>query len=190
MTQPIDKKRILLHSCCGPCSTAVIQRLLTDYDITVFYFNPNITNPEEYEHRKAEQIRFLNEFCETEGVSIDFLESEYNPEAYYSAVGGLEQEPEGGARCAVCFALRLDATAKAAKEAGMDCFDTTLSVSPHKNFSVISGIGEEIAQKYGVHYLKGNYKKQDGYKLSIALSRDYNLYRQDYCGCEFSEAGR
>lgn len=187
MTQSVIKKRILLHSCCGPCSTAVIQRLLPDYDITVFYFNPNITNFKEYEHRKTEQIRFLREFCQTSGEKVDFLEGAYDTDVYYSAVKGLEQEPEGGLRCAVCFRVRLQATARAAKELGFDCFDTTLSVSPHKNFSVISRIGREIAVEYGVNYIQGNYKKQEGYNLSVAISKDYNLYRQDYCGCDFSE---
>lgn len=188
MVQINDKKRILLHSCCGPCSTAVIQRLMPDYEITVFYFNPNITKPGEYEHRKAEQIRFLKEFCERSGEKVDFLEGDYDPSVYYNAVAGMEQEPEGKARCGVCFRLRLRETARVASASGFHCFDTTLSVSPHKNYDLVAQAGEESAAKYGIEYLKGNYKKQDGYKLSTELSKAYNLYRQNYCGCDFSEA--
>ncbi|NCB41474.1 MAG: epoxyqueuosine reductase QueH [Clostridia bacterium] len=183
-----DKKRILLHSCCGPCSTAVIRRLIEDYEVSVFYFNPNITDSKEYELRKSEQIRFLNEFCSATGVSIHFVEGCYDPEAYYSAVNGLEQEPEGGLRCAVCFNLRLEETAKQAIKGNFDLFDTTLTVSPHKDYQTILGIGKALSKAYGIEYAGGNYKKQDGYKLSIEMSKAHGLYRQHYCGCEFSEA--
>lgn len=182
------KKRIMLHSCCGPCSTAVIQRLVEHYDVSVFYFNPNITDSEEYTLRKSEQIRFLDEFCKVSGEKIVLIEGDYNPDIYYSAVKGMEQEPEGGLRCAVCFKLRLEETARRAKNLGFDFFDTTLTVSPHKNFKVISEIGSALEKEYGIAYLKGNYKKQDGYKRSIEMSKTYALYRQHYCGCEFSEA--
>lgn len=182
-----DKKRILLHSCCGPCSTAVIRRLLQDYAVSVFYYNPNITDPKEYALRKAEQIRFLDEFCKANGEMVDFIEGDYHPAVYYSAVEGLEQEPEGGLRCNVCFQLRLEETAKKAKEGRFDCFDTTLSVSPHKNYDFISGIGHALAQDYGIEYVDGNYKKQDGFRVSIDMSKQYNLYRQHYCGCSFSK---
>ena len=188
MTDLNNKKRILLHSCCGPCSTAVIRRLMENYNVSVFYFNPNITNPEEYELRKSEQIRFLNEFHVSTGETIDFIEGDYNPAVYYSAVEGMEQEPEGGLRCAICFRLRLEETVRQAKDGEFDCFDTTLTVSPHKNFKVISEIGRALEKEYGVAYIGGNYKKQDGYKLSIEMSKEYGLYRQHYCGCEFSEA--
>ncbi len=185
MSESQAKKRILLHSCCGPCSTAVTERLSEDGEaqITLFYYNPNITDPAEYEHRKAEQKRFLAE----SGLDIRFLEGPYDPEEYYTAVRGLEQEPEGGARCAACFALRLEKTAALARELGFDAFDTTLSVSPYKNYETIRSIAEPLAERCGLEYLAGNYKKKDGYKRSIELSRQYGLYRQHYCGCEFSK---
>lgn len=183
-----DKKRILLHSCCGPCCTAVIRRLLQDYDVSVFFYNPNITDTKEYALRKAEQIRFLEEFCLATGETVDFIEGDYHPAVYYNAVKGLEQEPEGGLRCNACFKLRLEQTAKKAKDNRFDCFDTTLSVSPHKNFKIISGIGHALAHDYSVQYVGGNYKKQDGFKISIDMSNEYKLYRQHYCGCSFSEA--
>lgn len=180
------KKRILLHSCCGPCSTAVIHRLISDYEVTVFFYNPNITDALEYERRKAEQIRFLKECEAAEQISVDLIEGPYDPEVYYSAVVGLEQEPEGGARCARCFYLRLQETARRAAQGGFDCFDTTLTVSPHKNFDVIYALGAELALTWHVQYLNGNYKKKDGYRQSVEWSRQYGLYRQSYCGCSFS----
>ncbi len=181
-----SKKKLLLHSCCGPCSTAVLKRLLPDHRITVFYFNPNITDPAEYRHRLAEQVRFIKEYSEAARERIDLLEGPYDPKAYYSAVRGLEQEPEGGARCGLCFYMRMQETARQASEGGFDCFDTTLSVSPHKNFEVISRLGQELARIWDVEYLNGNYKKNEGFRESIALSGEYGLYRQNYCGCSFS----
>jgi hypothetical protein len=183
----VSKEKLLLHSCCGPCSTAVIERLADDFDITVFYYNPNITDKDEYEHRKAEEIRFIAEYSEKTGHSIAFIEGDYDPEEYYKAAKGLEQEREGGARCSECFRLRLMKTALLAKEKGFDLFDTTLTVSPYKNYDVISAIASDISEKTGVRYLSGNYKKKDGYKRSIELSKEYGLYRQHYCGCEFSK---
>ena len=180
------QKRILLHSCCGPCSTAVIHRLIPDYSVTVFFYNPNITDPAEYDLRRSEQLRFLKEFSEREGVRIGWIEGPYDPDVYYSAVHGLEQEPEGGARCRRCFELRLQETARLAAEKGFDCFDTTLTVSPHKNADVILALGKASAQERQVAYQAGNYKKADGYKQSLDLSRQYGLYRQNYCGCCFS----
>ncbi len=182
-----EKKKLLLHSCCGPCSTAVIERLIEDWDITVFYFNPNITDPEEYRHRKEDQFRFLWEYHEKTHCGIAFLEGAYEPERFFKAAEGLENEPEGGARCAVCFRLRLWETARLAKEKGFDAFDTTLSVSPYKNYEVISAIGRDLQDEFGIAYLDGNYKKKDGYKRSVTLAREYGLYRQHYCGCVFSE---
>lgn len=173
-------KSVLLHSCCGPCSTAVIEKLLPNFNVTVFYYNPNIHPKEEYEHRKSEQIRL----CKALGV--DFIEGDYIPLEYYSAVKGLENEAEGGARCRECFFIRLKKTAELAKELGFDLFDTTLSVSPHKNFDVISEVGALISKESGIGFLGGNYKKQDGYKRSVELSKKYELYRQDYCGCSFA----
>jgi len=198
-----DRKKILLHSCCGPCSTAVIERLLPDYDITVFYYNPNITDPAEYEHRLAEQKRFINEFREKTGASVELIEGRYEPAEFFDAVKGLEGEPEGGARCRECFRLRLRETVRKALELGADCFDTTLSVSPYKNYTVISETAEEVLAELDIstvprtgtgefvdsnlYYVSGNYKKKEGYKRSIELAREYGLYRQHYCGCCFSE---
>jgi len=178
-------KRLLLHSCCGPCSTAVIEKLLSEgkYDITVFYYNPNITDKEEYEHRKAEQIRVINTLYK----DVDFIEGDYNPREYYELISGFENEPEGGLRCSVCFTLRLDATAKYAKTHDFECFDTTLTVSPYKSYDTISAIGRQIADKYQIEYLSGNYKKKDGYRRSVELSKQLDLYRQHFCGCEFSK---
>ena len=185
------KKKLLLHACCGPCSSACLERLFPDWDITVFYFNPNITDGEEYRVRGEELKRFLAEWkpqgCD--GASgIGFVPGRYDPQEYYTCVKGLEQEPEGGQRCRRCFQLRLEETAKTAKEQGFDSFDTTLTVSPYKNYDMIAEIGRALEKQYGVAYAAGNYKKQDGYRRSIELSREYGLYRQDYCGCEFSKA--
>ena len=183
------KKTLLLHACCGPCSSAVLERLYPDHDITVFYYNPNITDEGEYRMREEELKHFLQRW-QPEGVptGITAQSGRYDPQEYYTCVKGLEQEPEGGARCRACFLLRLEETAKQAALQGFDAFDTTLSVSPYKNSRVLAEIGRSLAEKYGVAYLEGNYKKQDGYHRSIELSREYGLYRQDYCGCEFSKA--
>ena len=181
------KPRLLLHSCCGPCSTAVIEKLIDDYEITVFYFNPSIYPEEEYLHRKDEQKRFLSELSAKVGFEIGFIEGDYDHRSFCDFVSGLEDAPEGGDRCKKCFYQRLENTAKLAKEKGFDLFDTTLSVSPHKNYDNIFAIGKEIEAELRIKYLAGNYKKQDGYKRSIDLSKEYNLYRQNYCGCEFSK---
>ena len=174
-------KKLLLHSCCGPCSTQVIDVLKNDYNITIYYYNPNIDTDEEYQHRLSEQKRFCKE------VGVEVLEDGYNPEEFYSKIKGLEGEKEGGARCSVCFRLRLEKTAQKAKELGFDLFGTTLTVSPHKNSIVINSIGKTVQEIVEIEFLEGNYKKQDGYKKSIEFSKKYNLYRQNYCGCEFSK---
>ncbi len=173
--------KMLLHSCCGPCSTAVIEKLKDDYELTVFYFNPNIHPREEYELRKENQKKV----CEIMGVP--FIEGDYDPQLYYAVCKGLEAAPEGGERCKACFRLRMEETARLAKDSAFDCFDTTLSVSPHKNYDAISEAGHRAEEKYGVEYVSGNYKKKDGYKRSTELSEEYGLYRQNYCGCEFSK---
>lgn len=175
------KPKLLLHSCCGPCSTQVIDFLKNDYDITIYYYNPNIDTDEEFSHRLAEQKRY----CEIVGVEV--LEDGYNPDEFACAVKGFENEKEGGARCPICFALRLSKTAKKAKALGYDKFGTTLSVSPHKNAEVINDVGFFIGTCEGIEFLEGNYKKKNGYKKSIELSKKYNLYRQNYCGCKFSK---
>lgn len=194
-------KRILLHSCCGPCSSACIERLLPDYDITVFYYNPCIDDREEYEKRK-ENLNKLIDAINEKGMTKDgepvatydgddpdvkFSEGMYDPERYHELVKGLEGEPEGGARCTVCFRMRLYEAARFAKENGFEAFTTTLTVSPHKNFKLISEIGKEVGDEIGIEYIPYDFKKKDGFLRSIQLSKEYGLYRQDYCGCNFSK---
>ncbi len=174
-------KKLLLHSCCGPCSTHVINVLKNDYDLTILYYNPNIDTSDEYNHRLAEQKRY----CDAVGVKV--IEGEYEPQVWSDYVCGLENEKEGGARCEKCFRMRLQKTAQMAKELGFDCFATTLTVSPHKNSLVINAVGKGIEEAERIEFVDGNFKKQDGYKKSIMLSREYDLYRQDYCGCEYSK---
>lgn len=189
MGSKLTKPELLLHSCCGPCSTAVIERLMPDYKITVFYFNPCITDREEYEKRKANQIAFIDAFNrETPCVGkVKFIEGDYKPEVYFERVKGLEGEPEGGKRCEVCFRQRLEETARMAKSLEMDCFTTTLTVSPHKDYEIISGIGKELEEELGVEFLDIDFKKKAGFQRSIQLAKKHGLYRQDYCGCEFSK---
>lgn len=184
-----EKQRLLLHSCCGPCSTSVIERLAEEYDITVFFYNPCITDFDEYEKRKENQISFIEKYNLYLGDtgSIGFLEGDYEPQAYFEAVKGYEEEPEGGARCTVCFTQRLEKTAKIAAQKGFACFATTLTVSPHKNYPMISAIGREMAEKYHTEFLDMDFKKKAGFQRSIQMSKTYGLYRQDYCGCEFSK---
>ena len=176
------RPKLLLHSCCGPCSTTVLSILVKYFDITVLYYNPNIEPLEEYLHRKEEQIRFIKELADNR---IEFLDCDYANADFRTSVVGLEGEKEGGARCAVCFKLRLEYTVRLAKEKKYDYFGTTLTVSPHKNSDVINKLGALLEASYGVKYLYSDFKKKDGYKKSIELSKKYNLYRQNYCGCEF-----
>ena len=182
-----QKKKILLHSCCAPCSTAVIERLCEEYEITIFYYNPNIYPEEEYVKRKNEELKYIEILHKTRpDFKIDFLDCDYDCESFYLAVKGLENEKEGGARCPVCFRVRLEKTAQTAKAKNFDVFGTTLTVSPHKDAETINLIGKTLQEKYGVDFLVSNFKKQDGYKRSIELSKESNLYRQNYCGCEFA----
>ena len=174
------RPKLLLHSCCGPCSTTVLNFLKDYFDITVFYYNPNIEPFTEYSKRKSEQIRFINELNDK---NIKFLDCDYDNFSFKKAVKGLEKEKEGGARCGICFKLRLDKTAMLAKDMHFDYFGTTLTVSPYKNSKIINEIGAFLEQKYSIHYLYSDFKKNDGYKKSIILSKEYNLYRQKYCGC-------
>ena len=176
------RPKLLLHSCCGPCSTTVLTILVKYFDITVLYYNPNIEPMEEYYKRKNEQIRFIKELS---NQHIKFMDCDYNNADFRTRVVGLEHELEGGARCAVCFKLRLEKTATIAQKKNFDYFGTTLTVSPHKNSDCINKIGALLESIYGVKYLYSDFKKKDGYKKSIELSKEYNLYRQDYCGCEF-----
>lgn len=184
-----QKPGLLLHSCCGPCSTAVIERLAEEFEITVFFYNPCITDEEEYLLRRENQKKFLKAFNEKRigRNRIRFLEGPYNPGAFLKLAEGLEEEPEGGRRCQRCFLQRLEKTAETAQMTGSDYFGTTLTVSPHKNYRKISEIGRDIALRYGLSFLDRDFKKKDGFKRSIELSKQYGLYRQDYCGCAFSK---
>ena len=183
------KNRLLLHSCCGPCSTACIERVLPDYKVSIFFYNPCITDREEYEKRKESQIRFLSAFNETllEEDRVEFIEGEYLPEEFFEVAAEYADEPEGGLRCTECFKLRLERTAQAALRMGYGIFGTTLTVSPHKNYNLISAIGCELGNKYGLEFLDIDFKKKAGFQRSIQLSKEYDLYRQNYCGCEFSK---
>jgi hypothetical protein len=175
------KKTILLHSCCAPCSSSVLTRLKDYFDITVLYYNPNIEPIEEYQKRKEEQIRFIKEF----DPSIKIMDIDYDNESFKKISKNLENEPEGGARCHKCYYLRLGKCASLAFQNNFDYFGTTLTVSPYKNSDVINEYGLLLEKKYNIKYLVSDFKKQDGYKKSIELSKKYNLYRQDYCGCSY-----
>ena len=185
---PGDKPRLLLHSCCAPCSSAVLETVAPYFALTVYYYNPNIAPREEYQKRVEEQKRLLLQMPLP--GPVDFLEGPYEPDCFLQAVKGLEMVPEGGARCEKCFRLRLRKAAEAAKEGSFDFFTTTLTVSPLKNAPLLNQIGEEMAAKYGVRWLPSDFKKKEGYKRSITLSHQYGLYRQDYCGCAFSKRER
>ncbi len=175
-------ERLLLHSCCGPCSSRCLETLKDTFRVTVLYYNPNITDKAEYERRKGEQLRFLRE---TDWA--DFLDCDYVPSEFFEVAKGLEGEPEGGARCYACYKLRLDFTAKTARERGFPWFCTTLSVSPHKNAAWLNELGAQAGEKYGVRWLPSDFKKENGYLRSVALAKEYGLYRQNYCGCVFSD---
>ena len=179
------KKKLLLHSCCGPCSSYVISYLTNYFDITILYYNPNIYHYDEYLKRKQEQIKLINEIdCSN---NLDIMDCDYDNDLYEKCIIGLENEPERGNRCMVCYNLRMEKTAKMAKECNYDYFCTTLSVSPYKNSEWINKIGEKLQNKYNINWLYSDFKKKDGYKQSILLSKKYNLYRQDYCGCIYSK---
>jgi predicted adenine nucleotide alpha hydrolase (AANH) superfamily ATPase len=178
------KPRLLLHSCCGPCSSYCIEALIKYFDITVLWHNPNIQPKSEYDLRLTNQIKLIKEF-EKEG-KLTLIEIPYDEQEFFSVIKGLEQEKEGGKRCTECFKLRLEQSAKIAKEQNFDYFTTTLTVSPHKNAPLINEIGFNLAEKYGVKFLPSDFKKKNGYKRSIELSKQFDLYRQDYCGCVFS----
>ncbi len=183
---------LLLHACCAPCSSYVLEYLSSYFRITVFYYNPNIYPEEEYVHRVREETWLIEEMTKN-GVfrfPVTMREGEFDPDVFYEAVRGLEQIPEGGQRCLACFHLRLRRTAEEAVKGGFDYFTTTLSVSPHKNAEKLNEIGEETARAYGVNWLPSDFKKKNGYQRSIVLSGEYGLYRQNYCGCKFSERER
>ena len=179
------KPKLLLHSCCAPCSSYVIDYLHNYFNITIFYYNPNIYPQEEYEKRKEEQIRFIKNYSD-----VSFMDCDYDNDLYNDIVSGLEDEHERGKRCTKCFELRLGKTAYMAKENNFDYFCSTLTVSPYKNSKLINEIGNDLSLKYGIKWLYSDFKKNDGYKKSIMFSREYNLYRQDYCGCIYSKRDR
>ncbi len=180
--------RILLHSCCAPCSSHVIDVLTHYADLTIFYYNPNIEPLEEYLKRKEEEIRFINSY---KGINkLNIIDCDYDNDKFHEIAKNLEEVPEGGARCFKCYRLRMEATAIKAKELGYDYFATTLTVSPLKNSKVLNEIGKSLSKEYQIKYLYSDFKKKDGYKHSIAMAREYNLYRQDYCGCIYSKEAR
>ena len=176
--------RLLLHSCCAPCSSYVLEYLSDYFEITVFYYNPNIYPPEEFGKRVEEQKRLIRQLPAKHPIS--FLDGPYEPERFYEMAKGLEQVPEGGERCFKCYRLRLAETAEMARAGKYDYFTTTLSISPLKNAEKLNEIGGALAMDYGVAYLYSDFKKRNGYKRSTELSKEYGLYRQDYCGCVFS----
>jgi len=179
--------RLFLHSCCAPCSSYCLEYLCTYFQITVFYYNPNISIESEYRHRVAEQKRLIAAYnAEKKGYPISIVEGDYDPGVFFSVAKGLEHCPEGGERCFKCFDLRLRETAKRAKEGAYDYFATTLTISPLKNAAKINEIGLEIADELGISWLPSDFKKRDGYKRSVELSQEYGLYRQNYCGCAYS----
>lgn len=177
---------LLLHACCAPCSSYCLEYLSKHFRITVYYYNPNISIKEEYEHRINEEKRLIASMPFENPV--DIIESSYDPREFFDAVKGLENEPEGGRRCEKCFELRLSSSAKLAADLGYNYVTTTLSISPLKNAALLNSIGAREAEKYGVSWLYSDFKKREGYKRSIELSREYDLYRQNYCGCVFSKA--
>ena len=177
--------RLLLHSCCAPCSSHCIAYLSDYFKITVFYYNPNISSEEEYRKRVKEQIRFINEYPAK--YKVDFIEGDYDTESFYNMAKGLEDCREGGERCFKCYELRLRKTAQTASMNNYDYFTTTLTISPLKNAQLLNSIGAELAEKYGIPWLYSDFKKREGYKRSIILSKEYDLYRQNYCGCVFSK---
>lgn len=182
------RKSLLLHSCCAPCSSYVIEYLSEFFDITLLYFNPNISPEAEYRKRVAEVKRLISEMPLKSEVKL--IEGRYCPELFFKAAEGMENLPEGGERCFKCYRLRLAEAAVVAKEKGFDYFTTTLSISPHKNAQKLNEIGEELEKEYGVKYLYADFKKRGGYKRSIELSHIYGLYRQNYCGCIYSKKER
>ena len=179
---------LLLHACCAPCSSYCLEYLAEYFKITVFYYNPNIYPESEYAHRVAEEKRLIASLPVKNKIA--FIEGRFDPSEFYDAVKGLETAKEGGERCFTCYELRLRETARLAKERGFDYFTTTLTISPLKNAAKLNEIGEALAEEYGVLHLPSDFKKKEGYKRSIELSRQYSLYRQNYCGCVFSRRER
>ena len=182
---PDNPPRLLLHSCCAPCSSYTLEYLSRYFDITVYYFNPNISPKQEFDKRFEEQKRLISQMPFKNSVTL--VEGDYNYDDFLEIAKGLENVPEGGERCFRCYKMRLESTARLAKEQSFDYFCTTLSISPLKNSQKINELGFEIEEKYGVKWLPSDFKKREGYKRSIQLSREYSLYRQNFCGCVFSK---
>jgi len=177
-----DKKRMLLHCCCGPCASYVLEHLVPNYNITVFFYNPGIEPAEEFEKRKSELLRLLSEA--EFAADVDFLESEYDNNTFVGTVKPLRNQPEGGPRCAICYEMRLRKTAQRAASGRYDIFTTTMSVSPQKNAKLLNEIGQKASEEFVVEYLSADFKKNNGYLRSVELSKQFGLYRQEYCGCE------
>ena len=190
--QPDTKgKHLFLHSCCAPCSSYVLEYLRSFFSITVFYYNPNITEDAEYRKRVIEQKRLIGIFnVMGDAYPIEIVEGDYVPEQFFAMSRGYEKCPEGGERCFRCYEMRLRETALQAKKAGADYFTTTLTISPLKNAAKINEIGQQLSEELAVPFLPSDFKKKNGYKRSVELSKEYDLYRQDYCGCIFSKAER
>ena len=180
-SEEINTEKLLVHACCGPCATQVIELLSRDYRVTAFFYNPNIQPEEEYLNRLAA----LETFCRIK--DIELISGRYDNQEWLELVAGLEDQPEGGTRCEVCFTMRLQKTALVAVEHGFKAFSTTLSISPHKDAQVINSIGRETGKQHNIIFLQGDFKKDNGYRISCELSRQYGLYRQKYCGCQFSK---
>ena len=182
---------LFLHSCCAPCSSYVLEYLRQYFQITVFYYNPNISMETEYRKRVSEQKRLIAAYNEKKcGYHIEVVEGDYEPRRFYEITRGLEQCPEGGERCFACYELRLRETARRAQAEKYDYFTTTLTISPLKNAVKLNEIGEQLAAEYGVSWLPSDFKKKGGYQRSVELSKEYDLYRQDYCGCVYSKEER
>ena len=179
------KPKLLLHVCCAPCSSYVLEYLTNYFDISVFYYNPNISSVDEYNKRLKEEQRFVLEYPFKNKINV--IPGVYDNDKFEKIIEGLEEEKEGGARCFKCYRLRLEESAKYAKDNNFDYFTTTLTISPYKNSNKLNEIGRELEEEYGIKYLYSDFKKKNGYKRSIELSREYNLYRQDYCGCKYSK---
>lgn len=188
-TVPEQKKpSVLLHACCGPCSTSCVERLVPDYEVTLYYYNPNITDKEEYLLRRDTLIQFIRAFNEEhrDEYTVNFIEGEYDRERFICKAEPLKDEPEGGRRCDMCFGMRLTETARKAKELEMDFFTTTMSVSPHKNYEKIKTLGFILEEETGAKFLDIDFKKKNGFGRSVEMSKQYGMYRQNYCGCDYA----
>lgn len=183
-----EGSELLLHACCAPCSSAVLERIANHFKVVIFYYNPNISEEEEYQKRVNELKKFISSFKTKYEVSL--IEGKYDPERFFEMARGLENEPEKGSRCFKCYNLRLEETAKIADQLGYKYFCTTLTLSPHKNSKWLNEIGEGLDKEYQATYLYSDFKKKNGYKRSIELSKEYDLYRQDYCGCIYSKKNK